>query len=79
MWRNYSQILFPDPFLKSQNCAYFLINSLSFIQFVFIVCQDDGYRNIFKLSRRPLAFTSYKTFLKNKTRSGTSLHASLCA
>ena len=38
----------------------------SFIQFVFIVCQIDGYPKILKLSCRPLAFTSYKAFLKNK-------------
>ena len=31
----------------------------SFIQFAFIVWQLEGYRNISKLSCRPLAFTSY--------------------
>ena len=31
----------------------------SFIQFVFIICQVEGYRNILKLSCRPLAFTPY--------------------
>ena len=46
---------------------------LSFIQLVFIVWQVEGYRNILKLSCRPLAFTSNKAFLKNKKRSGTSL------
>ena len=44
----------------------------SFLQFVFIVCQVDNYRNILKLSWRTLSFTSYKTFLKSKKRSGTS-------
>ena len=39
----------------------------NFIRFVFILCQVQGYRNT------PLAFTSYKAFLKNKKRSGTSL------
>ena len=29
------------------------------IQFVLIACQDEGYRNILKLSCRLLAFTSY--------------------
>ena len=43
------------------------------MQFVFIVCQVEDYRNILKLSCRPLAFTSYYTLLKNKKRSGTSL------
>ena len=43
------------------------------MQFVFIVCQVRDYRNILKLSCRPLAFTLYKAFLKNKSRSGTRL------
>ena len=34
------------------------------IQFVFIVCQVEEYRNILKLSCRPLPFNSYKTFKK---------------
>ena len=42
--------LFPDPFLKTQNCAYLPINSLI----------------ISKLSCRPLAFTSYEDFLKTR-------------
>ena len=36
-------------------------------------------RTILKLNCRPLNFTSYKTFLKNKNRSGTSLSASFSA
>ena len=32
--------------------------ALIFIQFAFIVCQVEGYRNILKVSCRPLAFTS---------------------
>ena len=35
-----------------------------------------GYQNILKLSCRPLAFNSYKAFLKYKKRSGTSLPVS---
>ena len=49
------------------------------MQFIFIVYQVEGYQNILKLSCRPLAFTSYKAFLKNKKRYGTSLPASLSA
>ena len=45
----------------------------NFIQFVFIVCQVEGYENILKLSYRPLAFTSQQAFLKNKKMSGISL------
>ena len=46
------------------------------MQFVFIVCEVEGYQNILKLSYRLLAFTSYKVFLKkSKKSSGTSLYA----
>ena len=38
----------------------------------FLVWKVEGFRNMLKLSCRPLAFTSYKAFLKNKKRSGTS-------
>ena len=37
-----------------------------------MVCQNEGYRNTWKLSCRPLAFTSQKRF-------GTSLPASFSA
>ena len=47
------------------------------MQSAFIVYQVEDYGNTLKLSCRPLAFTSYKAFLKNKKRSGTSLPASL--
>ena len=53
---------FWDPFLKNQNWAYLRVNSLKYIQFVFIVCQVESYRNILKLSCRPLALTPHKTF-----------------
>ena len=66
--------LFLDLFLKNVNLAYLWINSL--MLFVFIVCGVVGYRNILKLSCRPLAITSYKAFLQNKNRSGISLPAS---
>ena len=49
------------------------------MQFVFIVCLIEGYRNILKLSCRLLAFTSYKALLKNKNRSGTSIPAPFSA
>ena len=60
---------------------FFKISKLKkvYIQFVFIVCQVQRYRNILKLSSRPLAFTSYKAFLKNKRRPKTSLVASFSA
>ena len=42
------------------------------MKFGFIVCQVEGYQNMFKLSCRPLAFTSYKVF-KKKTKRGLEL------
>ena len=77
--QNVEEKLFPDPFLK--NKIEHISGSIvqSFVQFTFIISQDDDDRNILKLSSRPLAFTSYKVFLKNKKRSGTSLPASFFA
>ena len=49
------------------------------MQFVFIVLQAEGYRNILKQSWRPIGFTSYKAFLINKKRSGTGLPATFSA
>ena len=53
--------------------------SMSLDQNVFIESQVEGYRNILKLSCKPLAFTSYEAFLKNKKRSGTSLFETFSA
>ena len=38
-----------------------------------IVCQDEDYQNIFKLSCRSFAFTSYKALLKIKKGSGATI------
>ena len=65
------EILFPDPFLKNQNWAYLWIKR--FTQIVFTVNQVEDNQNILTPNCRLLAFTSYKAFLKNKKRSGTSL------
>ena len=46
--------------------------SLDQMQFIFIVCQAEGYQSISKLDCIPLAFTSFEAFLKNKKTSGTS-------
>ena len=48
------------------------------IENISFLCQVEDYWNMLKLSCRPLAFTSYKAFLKNK-RSGTSFLASFSA
>ena len=60
--------LVPDPFLKSQNWAYLWINSQKFDAVCFIVCQVKGYRNILKLSCRPLTFYLIFSFLKKAKR-----------
>ena len=63
--------------IRRRNCSQTFLQKLkfdhisrsiveSFIQFVFIVCQVEGYRSISKLSCRSLYFSSYKHFLKNK-------------
>ena len=70
-WSNYSQTLFIK--IKIERISGSIVKC--FIQFVLIVCQVEGYRNVLKLSCRPLAFTSHKPFLKNKKRSGTNLPA----
>ena len=57
---------------SNQNWAYLWINSFKFYTV-------NGYLKILKLSCKPLPVTSYKTFLKNKKRSGTSLLASFSA
>ena len=69
---NLVEKLFLDPFLESQNWENLWINSVKFIQLVFIIYQVEGYRNILKLSCRPLAFAS-------KKESGTILPASFSA
>ena len=75
--QNVVEKLFPDPFLKSQNWAYFWINNFKVLySFFFNVCQVEGYQNILKLSCTSLAFTSYEAFLQNKKRSGTRLPVS---
>ena len=67
-------------FSENVNWPCLWINGHSFIQFVFIIWQFEGNRNILNLSCRPLAFTSNKVFLKkNKERPGTSLPASFSA
>ena len=61
------------PFFKKAKLNIFPNQqSEDFIQLVFIEYQVVHYRNILKISCRPLAFTLYKAFLKNKKMSGTS-------
>ena len=79
--QNVVEKLFPDLFWKSQNRAYFWVNSLKFYtacMLSFIVYWVKRYGSVLKLSCRPLACTWFKT-LKSKRRSGTSRRASFCA
>ena len=59
--------LFPETFLKKSKVSISM-NQLSknFVKFVFIGCQVEDYQNKLNLSYRPLAFTSYKAFLKKR-------------
>ena len=72
-WRNYFQILFWK--IKIERIS----GSIVLMQFVLITWQVDGYRDILKPSCMPLVIMSYKAFLKNRKRYGTSLPASFCA
>ena len=70
--RSYSR-----PFSKKSKLSVFWLNCLKFI---FITYQGDGYRNILKLSCRPLGFDSNKNFkIISKKRSGNILLASIFA
>ena len=68
------------PFSKKSKLSISLNKqSQNYINFVFIVCRVDECRNILKLIRRLLAFTTYKPFLTNKNNFGSSLSTSFSA
>ena len=70
----------PRPFSKKLKIEHIPGSTAkSSTKFVFTACQVEGYRNILKISYTRLAFISYKAFLKDKKRSGTSLVASFFA
>ena len=73
-----TEILFPDPFLKNWNWAYLWINILKFHTACLYGMSSWGLSEHIETSCRPLAFTSYEAFLKNK-RYGTSLPISFSA
>ena len=60
---------------------YFEVSYSLFLLFILLysLCQVEDFRNILKLSSRPLGFTSYKVFLNQKPSSGTSLPATFSA
>ena len=62
----------PRHFSKSKLSISLWINSQKFHAVCFIVCRVEGYRNILKLSSRPLAFDLIFSFLK-KAKKGLEL------
>ena len=63
---------FPRPFSKKSKLSIYLDQQAN----CFCCMTSLGLLKYIKLSCRPLTFTSFKTFLKNKKRSRTSLSAS---
>ena len=49
----------PRSFSEKLKLSISLDQQSKVLQFAFIVWQVEGYRNILKLSQKPLAFTSY--------------------
>ena len=65
----------PRSFSKKSELSISL-DQYSKVLYILIVCQVEDYQKWWKLSSRPFASTSFKAFLKNKKRHGTSLAAS---
>ena len=75
-YKNVVQKLLPDPFLQNQkySCLSVKFNILYTLILWYALVED--YQNMLKLSCWPPAFNClYKSFLKNRKRSGTSLPA----
>ena len=73
------EILFPELFPKNQNLTSLWINSLKFCTVCFSCMSSQGLPKYIENNCRPLAFTSFKAFWKNKNRPETSLPASFSA
>ena len=58
--------LFTDRILKNENWAYLWKSILTFYAVFLLYAQVKGYRNMLKLSCRPLAFTLFQAFLKKQ-------------
>ena len=67
--------LFPDPFLKNRIWAYIWINILKFYIFYSYCLPSWGLSKVIETKFQTTCFY-LKAFLKNKKRSGTSLHTS---
>ena len=77
--QNAVEKLFPDLLPKNQNWTYLWFSSLKFCTICFYCIPSWGLSKYIETSSRPLAFTSYKAFLKVKKKSGTRLSASFPA
>ena len=78
--QNVVEILFPDTFLDTKNWANLWINSLIFCTVCFFYCMPSWVLSKYiKTKLQNICFSLYKTFLKNKKTSGTSLPASFFA
>ena len=62
---------------KNQSWVYLWTNSLKCNTVCFIVCPNRGLPKYIKTEVSITCFTSYKAFLKNENKSGTSLPASV--
>ena len=70
----------PKPFSKKINIEHIPGWTVwNFSRSVFIVSPSQGLQKVLKLRLWPLAFTSHKAFLKNKTRSETGFPAPFSA
>ena len=67
---NAMEILFPDPFLKNQNCAYLWINSPKFYAACFYCMLKWGLSNYIETKLQSTCFYLIQSSLKNKKRSG---------
>ena len=82
LYTKYGRETIPRPFSK---CSKLSISPDQYSKVIYsyiklyILYQVEDYRKRLKLSCRPLAFTSYKAFSKNKRRSGISLPISFSA
>ena len=66
--------LVPDPFLEKTKFSISMDQWSEYLYSLFLFyIQVEDCQNIFKLRCCRLAFTSYKTFLQNEKKSGTSL------
>ena len=70
----------PWPFSKKSKLSISLDRqSEVFYSLILLYVQIESYQNILNIRCRPIAFTSYQPFFKNRKKSGTSLSVSFSA